>query len=128
PGIEAAQTLSMITGVAISPLLGVGAVGAWKYFETPEDKRANLVWYAQPWFWVPALLLVGLVFLKDSLGTAARTVLKRPLDVAETIENKISGLVATGAFVPLVVALMGRENVHVAGLSSAGFAAIDFSP
>src|SRR6185295_9560396 len=45
PGIEAAQTLSMITGVAISPLLGVGAVGAWKYFETPEDKRANLVWY-----------------------------------------------------------------------------------
>ncbi len=27
PGVEAAQTLSLITGVAISPLLGVGAVG-----------------------------------------------------------------------------------------------------
>src|SRR5262249_24195941 len=28
PGVEAAQAISTITGVAISPLLGVGAVGA----------------------------------------------------------------------------------------------------
>ena len=32
PGVELAQTISLITGVAISPLMGVGAVGAWKFY------------------------------------------------------------------------------------------------
>ena len=50
--MELAQTISLITGVAISPLLGTGAVGAWRYFQvkTPQE-RANLPWFAQPWFW-----------------------------------------------------------------------------
>src|SRR5262249_55831097 len=66
PGVELAQTLSTITGVAISPLFGVGAVGAWKYAEakTP-DARAKLPWFAQPWFWAPALIIVILCALKD---------------------------------------------------------------
>ena len=105
PGVEAAQTLSMITGVAISPLLGVGAVGAWEYFSAPKEKRAHLSWYAQPFFWVPALLLVALVAAKDIVGTAAPTALKKPFDVAETIENKLSGLIAAGAFVPLIISV-----------------------
>ena len=102
PGLEAAQAISTITGVAISPLLGVGAVGVMKYFKTPPDKRAKLPWYAQPWFWGPALLLVALAFVKDTFGTALPTAAKKPFDVAEAIENKISGLVAAGAFVPLI--------------------------
>lgn len=129
PGVELAQTLSMVTGVAISPLLGVGAVGAWKYFQvkTPEQ-RAKLPWYAQPWFWIPALLLVTFVAAKDIFGTAAPTALKKPFDIAEAIENKISGLVAAGAFVPLVASVFGKEAVGDGSmLSSMGFAAIDFS-
>jgi hypothetical protein len=110
PGVDAAQALSTITGVAISPLMGVGAVGAVKYFKTPESKRANLPWFAQPWFWVPALLLVTLVFLKDVLGTAAPTALKKPFDVAEVFENKISGLVAAGAFVPIIASIFGSMD------------------
>ncbi len=102
PGVEVAQAISTITGVAISPLLGVGAIGAWKYSKTPPDKRAALPWFAQPWFWVPALLLVALVFLKDTAGTALPTALKKPLDIAEAFENKVSALVAAGAFVPLI--------------------------
>src|SRR5882724_9512288 len=94
PGKEMAQTLSMITGVAISPLMGVGAVGAWEWWQanTPE-KKAKLHWFANPLFWVPALLLVGACFVKDSAGIALPPVLKKPFDVAETIEHKISGLV-----------------------------------
>ena len=107
PGVEAAQALSTITGVAISPLMGVGAVGAYKYFKTPEAKRGNLPWFAQPWFWAPALLLVVLVFLKDVSGTALPTALKKPFDVAEVFENKISALVAAGAFVPIVASIFG---------------------
>jgi len=101
------ETVSLITGVAISPLLGVGAVGAYDYFKagSPEE-RAKLPWFANPWFWVPALLLVGVCFLKDAAGaTVLPTALKKPLDVAETVEHKISGLVATGAFVPIAASI-----------------------
>jgi hypothetical protein len=125
PGAEIAQTISMITGVAISPLLGASAVGAWKYFQAPKEKRASLPWFAQPWFWVPALLLVALVFAKDVFGTAAPTALKKPFDVAEALENKVSGLVATGAFVPVAAAIFHSPGADTATLSAAGFAAID---
>lgn len=127
PGVELAQTLSTVTGVAISPLLGVGAVGAWKYYHTPPEKRAKLPWFAQPTFWMPALLLVALVGIKDILGTTAPTALKKPFDIAEAVENKISGLVAAGAFVPLLVATFNDSGADTAMLSSAGFAAIDLS-
>jgi hypothetical protein len=131
PGVEAAQSISMITGVAISPLLGVGVVGLHQYWITAPEKRAALPWYAQPWFWLPALLLVAAVGLKDTAGTALPPGLKKPFDVAETVENKISGLVAVGAFVPLVANFF-PEAVNpgaTAGLGSSlaghGFAMID---
>jgi hypothetical protein len=126
PGAEIAQTISMITGVAISPLLGAGAVGAWKYFQakTPEQKAA-LPWFAQWWFWMPALLLVALVFAKDVFGNAAPAALKKPFDVAEALENKVSGLVATGAFVPVAAAIFHSPGADTATLSAAGFATVD---
>ena len=83
PGVQAAQTLSEITGIAISPLLGVGAVGAFKYMKASAAERAELSWYAQPWFWLPALLVVGLCMVKDGAGTMLPTSLKKPLDVLE---------------------------------------------
>ena len=45
PGVELARTISEITGVAISPLLGVSTVGAWRYFHarTPQQ-LAHLPW------------------------------------------------------------------------------------
>src|SRR3954466_1523262 len=82
PGREAAQTLSTITGVAISPLLGVGGIGAWQYFHAQtEEQKARLHWYANPWFWVPALLLVTACIIKDTAGTALPTAFKKPLDI-----------------------------------------------
>lgn len=127
PGAQFAESVSTITGVAISPLLGTGAYGAVHYYRTPSDKRHTLPWFAQPWFWAPALLLVGACFIKDTAGTALPTALKKPLDVAETIEHKISGLVATGAFVPFVATLMQDPNPSASMLSSMGFAAADVS-
>jgi hypothetical protein len=105
PGVEAAQALSTLTGVAISPLLGVGAVGAWKYWRAPSVSRDQLPWFAQPWFWGPALLLVMLVFVKDLAGTSLPTTLKKPFDLIELFENKVSGLVMAGAFVPIIASI-----------------------
>ena len=127
PGAQFAQNISTLTGVAISPLLGTSAYGAVQYYRTPPEKRANLPWFAQPTFWVPALLLVGLCFIKDTAGTALPTALKKPLDVVETVEHKISGLVATGAFVPFIAATFHDQSAPGAMLGSMGFATADFS-
>src|SRR5687768_9124584 len=125
PGVEMAQALSTITGVAISPLLGVSAVGAWHYFRADASQRANLAWYAQPWFWVTGLLIVALVFAKDVFGAALPPGWKKPFDVAELIENKLSALVVAGAFVPLFAAVF--EPLQSSSLASMGFAAADAS-
>jgi hypothetical protein len=129
PGVELAQTLSTITGVAISPLLGVGAVGAWKYYVSSPEMRGRLPWFAQPWFWGPALLLVTLCFTKDLLGPATPKVLKKPLDWLELFENKISALVVAGAFVPLVAAVFqSTAGGDTSLLRGTGLAMIELAP
>jgi len=127
PGAEVAQAVTTITGVAISPLLGAGAYGAFKWFRTEESQRKNLPWFAQAWFWLPALALVGAVALKDAGGVAVPTALKKPLDVAEALENKVSGLVAAGAFVPIVASVFGSETVQQAVAGNALFASLGLS-
>ena len=128
PGADLAHAISEITGVAISPLLGASAIGVWKYFHTQTQQRAKLPWFAQPWFWIPALVLVTACFLKDTLGIAAPRLLKKPLDVADAIEHKISGLIAIGAFVPLVAAVFQPADTGATWQGSTGFlAAIDLS-
>lgn len=120
-----AETVSLITGVAISPLLGVGAVGAYQWWQAPKEKRGELPWFANPLFWMPALLLVGACFLKDTAGIALPTVLKKPFDMAETVEHKLSGLVAAGAFVPIAASIFHSPAGDGASLATLGFAAID---
>jgi hypothetical protein len=109
PGIALSQGITEITGVAISPLLGVSAVGAWRYWHATASTRDVLPWYAQPWAWGTGLALLTLCFLKDSLGTAVPGVLKKPFDMVELFENKASALVASGAFVPLIATEMVRH-------------------
>lgn len=128
PGVEAAQTLSTITGVAISPLLGVGGYGFYHWWKTPDERRGRLPWYARPWFWAPALFLVAVIGVKDILGTAAPSALKKPFDVAEAIENKISALVVAGAFIPLIISVFpGAAADGAWSPADVGFAAIGAS-
>lgn len=115
PGVAMAQGITEITGVAISPLLGVSSVGAWQYFQADAAIRDELPWYCQPWAWGTGFAILAMIFFKDTLGAAAPGILKKPFDMAELFENKASALVASAAFVPLVAREMSRglEKVEV---------------
>ncbi len=133
PVAPIATAISTITGIAISPLLGTSAYGAYQWV-TARDAAARgaLPWYAQVTFWLPALLIVGLCAAKDGLGAVVPPGWKKPLDVLETVENKFSGLIAAGAVVPFAVSAMTKlvfdgGAVTTAGapvLASSGVAAI----
>ena len=67
PGVELAKTVAIATGIAITPLLGVSAVGAWEYYHADASLRAELPWYTSQWFWIPGLLVALLLVFKDPL-------------------------------------------------------------
>ncbi|MCW1914604.1 hypothetical protein OJ996_13535 [Luteolibacter sp. GHJ8] len=133
PGVALSQGITEITGVAISPLLGVSSVGAWRYWHSPAEVRSALPWFCQPWAWGTGFVLLGLCFLKDSLGTAVPGVLKKPFDMVELFENKLSATVASASFVPVVATQMAEHFkaehpevvVPTAALIGASFAGID---
>lgn len=114
PGVALATGITEITGVAISPLLGVSAVGSYTWFRTAPEARSGLAWYCQPWAWGTGFVILALCFTKDSLGAAAPGVLKKPFDLAELLENKASALVAGTAFVPLVATEVARAMKPIA--------------
>src|SRR5206468_2866709 len=109
PGVDFAEGISQITGVAISPLLGVSSVGAWRYYRTPEAKRHLLPWFCHPYVFGFGFAILGLCFLKDFFGTAAPPLIKKPFDMAELFENKLSALVASAAFVPFIASQMAQH-------------------
>jgi hypothetical protein len=104
PGVDLARGITELTGVAISPLLGVSVVGAWHYWNTAEADRIKLPWFCHPLAWGLGFALLGCCFLKDLAGPATPVLIKKPLDAAELFENKISALIGCAAFVPFVAA------------------------
>lgn len=136
PSAAIAGTVSTVTGMAISPLLGTGAYGAYQYFSAEKEERPGLPWYAQVSFWLPALGIVGAVAAKDALGAALPPGWKKPLDVLETVENKATGLVAAGAVVPFTMASLSKmiaahtpppDALAATGTATIHVAAIDWS-
>lgn len=126
PGKTMAEGITEITGVAISPLLGMSVVGAWTYYKAEESMRDRLPWYCHPYVWGTGLVLIAVCFLKDFLGAAAPALVKKPLDFAELFEDKLSALVASAAFVPLVTLAMSKlprlPEQTLAGAADSGLA------
>ena len=119
PAAPLANAISTVTGIAISPLLGTGVYGGYQWW-TAKDSAARkaLPWYAQPGFWIPALLLVGVCAAKDAFGAVIPPGFKKPLDVLETLENKATGLIAAGAVVPFTMAAMSKLLVGSAAATT----------
>jgi hypothetical protein len=110
PGVTLAEGVSEITGVAVSPLLGVSAVGAWTWWTTEPAMRARLPWYCDPLSWGIGLGLIALCLFKDVVGALVPAVVKKPLDWLELFEDKVSALVASVGFVPLVALAMAQVD------------------
>lgn len=109
PVAPVATAISTVTGIAISPLLGTGAYGAYQWTMAKDDAaRAALPWYAQWSFFGPALLIVGACAAKDAFATVLPPGFKKPLDVLEVLESKATGLIAAGAVVPLTVSALSK--------------------
>lgn len=128
PGVALAEGISQITGTAISPLLGVSAVGAWQYYHTPKAERKALPWFCHPGFWGAGFVILSICLLKDLLGTVTPALLKKPFDMVELFENKASGLVASAAFVPFITAQIaenfGKTQAHLSTSSHLQLASI----
>ncbi|HLP26518.1 MAG TPA: hypothetical protein VK477_12630 [Acidobacteriota bacterium] len=138
-GLELAKVATQITGVAISPLLGVSAIGAYEWWgASTEAEKAALPWFANPMVWIGGFLLVGAAAAKDAFGAATPPGWKKPLDVLDATENKISGLVATGAVIPVLVSAASKVmaargtptaglELHFGNLAMVHLGAMDFS-
>jgi hypothetical protein len=105
-GEEIARSITLITGVPISPLLGVSAVGARRWWNTPEPEREALPWYASPWFWGTGFFLVFLFAANTTIGGLVPG-LKKPMDFVEEHENKLSALLASPIVLLEVKRLLG---------------------
>jgi len=83
-----ANEISKATGCAISPILGISVLGAYTYYTTPVDERSQVPWHAQPEFWVPLLVVLLGIILKDSSKIAMPKIIIMPLDAIETLLEK----------------------------------------
>jgi len=98
------RTLTATTGLAISPLLGMGVMGIVEWFGATAEERASLPWYSHPAVWGVALGIFGLTTLKDTFGIIVPEAVKKPLTVLEVLENKLSAVIVALAVIPASVA------------------------
>src|SRR3974390_2020519 len=83
-GEKISTALATVTSTAISPLVGVCAMGVWQYYHTPRAQRDQLPLIQKPKFWIPIIVLLVLIFIKDTVGGFA-PLIKKPLDAAEVL-------------------------------------------
>lgn len=88
-GAAAAEEIARLTGVAMTPLLGLTFVGALRWFRASESARARLPFHQQPWFFGTGLALIVVFFLGHRVP-----VVDRAFKSLKTVENKLSGLLA----------------------------------
>jgi hypothetical protein len=115
-----ATEISKVTGCAISPILGISVLGAYTYYTTPAADRGRLPWHAVPRFWVPLLVVLLGIILKDSAKIALPKIIMTPLDAAETLLEKNTSAVL--ALIVLLTSITGR------GLDQLQLTASSFSP
>jgi hypothetical protein len=111
-GQQISSAVATVSGVSISPLVGVCVLGIWEHYRTPTVQRQKLPLYTRPVFWIPIGILLVLILIKDTVGGLA-PLIKKPLDAAEVLLlNKASLiLVAFPVLFRQVARLMGAQSL-----------------
>ena len=91
-GEKISTALATVTTTAISPFIGACFLGVWQYYRTPRAQRDQLPLVQKPKFWIPIMVLLILIFIKDTFGGFAPLV-KKPLDAVEVLLVNHAGLV-----------------------------------
>ncbi|MEY3027642.1 MAG: hypothetical protein RLZZ238_2539 [Planctomycetota bacterium] len=113
-----ATGIAQITGLAISPLLVLCAIG-WRDFLVlggPDgwtgaaQGAADLPLHANLWLLVPCTLVLGLLLGKKFASPATPLPIRKVLDAAEYMEAKLSALVAAGVLLPTIIATMSAAT------------------
>ena len=112
-GEKISTALATVTSTAISPLVGVSVMGVWQYYRTPRAQRDQLPLIQKPKFWIPIMVLLILIFTKDTFGGFA-PLIKKPLDAAEVLFVNHAGLVLIAFPVVLnqVARVMGFQSLR----------------
>jgi hypothetical protein len=112
-GDKISTALATVTTTAISPLVGVCVMGVWHYYHTPRTQRDQLPLIQKPKFWIPILVLLVLIFIKDTFGGFA-PLIKKPLDATEVLFVNHAGLVLIAFPVVLnqVARVMGFQSLR----------------
>jgi hypothetical protein len=112
-GEKISSALATVTSTAISPLVGVSVMDAWHYYHTPRAQRDELPLIQKPKFWIPIMVLLVLIFIKDTFGGFA-PLIKKPLDAAEVLFVNHAGLVLIAFPVVLnqVARVMGFQSLR----------------
>jgi hypothetical protein len=110
-GESISKALATVTSTAISPLLGVCVIGAWDYYHTANAQRPQLPFYQKPQFWIPIVILLVLIFIKDTFGGFA-PLIKKPLDAVEVL------LVNHASLVLIVLPVVMNQVAKLMGFAS----------
>ncbi len=100
-GGDIAWRITELTGVALSPLVGLVVIGGIEYYKAKKHGEA-VPWYFSLWFMGAILLILALITLKDTIGELA-PFLKKPLDALDFVQHKFSGIVAFAIVAPRLV-------------------------
>ena len=100
-----AAGIAQLTGLAISPLLVLVAIGWTDFARAGGDSAAALPLHASPWLLIPCSTVLALVLAKKMATPAIPLPIRKALDAAEYLEAKLSALVAAGVLLPTIIGI-----------------------
>lgn len=105
-----ATGIAQVTGLAISPLLVLCAIGWRDHLAAGGQGATALPLHANLWLLVPCTVVLGLLLGKKFASPATPLPIRKILDAAEYMEAKLSALVAAGVLLPTIVATMSAAS------------------
>jgi hypothetical protein len=100
-GSDIALKITELTGVALTPLVGLVVVGGIEYYKAKKAGEP-IRWFFSLWFMGIIAFVLILITLKDTIGELV-PFFKKPLDALDFVQHKFSGIVAFAIVAPQLV-------------------------